>query len=361
MIVTKYPPKIHTAFNPVIIQIAKETEAKALIKISSTAVDILSSREYLNGVATFNISDKLKKMFRDEVSEITLGANKIYQDYNLFVEYSVINGINLNDFLIGGAIVLGDQMALNAVVQIGQSSEINKRGLFLTNFDLLRYYPGYERMLSCLSFETGTTYIRFDGDIFNSVTAKHFSIPITEHFSVEVSNQNTDPFLRDNQGRLITANSGVPIEVWSTAPGFVQNMKTIETQIPSSPFYVKWINQQGGWDYWMFSHRQYLSRNSANQVTFNPYIEDQLTAKGFTQLVLVDGIEKVKVGAASLNDNDYDCVSKLIYSPSTQWFNESTGKWNTVLIEPSENTKDTRSTFNDLEFTFLLPTPQLQF
>jgi len=361
MIVTKYPSKIHTAFNPVIIEILKEAEAKALIKISSAADDILCSREYFNNVATFNLSDKLKKMFRDEVVEITLGANKIYQDHNLFVEYSVIDWVENSWFLVGGNVVLDNQMALNAVVQVGQSSVVNKQGMFLTNFDVLRYYPGYERMLSCLSFETGTTYIRFDGENFNSVDVKHFCIPITEHFSVEVSNQNTDPFLRDNQGRLITANSGVPIEVWSTAPGFIQNIKTIETQIPSSPFYVKWINQQGGWDYWMFSHRQYLSRNIANQVVFNPYTEDQLTAKGFAELISIDGIEKVKVGAPSLNENDYDCVSKLIYSPSIMWFNEETGKWNTILIEPSDNTKDTRSTFNDLEFTFSLPTPQLQF
>jgi hypothetical protein len=132
--------------------------------------------------------------------------------------------------------------------------------------------------------------------------------------------------------------------------------------MPENPFYIKWINQQGGWDYWMFGYRQYKDRSVSNQQTFNPYIQDQQAAKGFTSQVWIDGVEKVKVGSEGMSQDDFDCVSKVVYSPTIQWFCEATQLWQTITVDgdgKSEN--DTHDILKDIELTFSLPTPQLQF
>lgn len=347
MTITQQPTAIHTAFNPIVVKCGKElAETEAIIKTAFGNHDTLpttyitKSREYFNGLAIFDLKGILKTAFTDEV---------------LFTEYSVFNG-HTNTLLF-------KSLALNSVVQIGHSSDkTNLRGTFLTEFDRILFYPGYERNISCLAFETGSTYVRFNGDAHSSTTDKHFNVAIAGQYSIELSNNATDPYLRDNQGRQIVTNAFLPIEVISLPDGFVQNAKEVTDGNYSSPFYIKWINQQGGWDYWMFSHRQYITRAVANPQTFKPYVQDQQTAKSYLELVKQDGIEKIKVGASSMSENEFECVSKLIYSPMIQWFNEDTGLWSTIQVDgDGSNENDTRSTLKGIELTFLLPTPQLQF
>jgi hypothetical protein len=124
---------------------------------------------------------------------------------------------------------------------------------------------------------------------------------------------------------------------------------------------VKWVNQQGGIDYWMFSRRQLFKREVSNVEIFSPVVTDSETAKGFSQILGVDGIEKVTVGAENITSNEYESISKLIYSPKIEWFNEKLQKWQTLIIDKGDNDNDTKATLKELDFTFKLPDPQLQF
>lgn len=358
MNLVQYPPAIHTAFNPIIVKFAvADVETEAIIKIAFGDHDTLpfsfitKSREYFNGIVIFDLRNLIKSAFIDAQNAI----GSIVVDDLLSIVYSVFDGYT--------GTLLFKSLALNSVVQIGQSSDkTNLRGKFLTSFDRILFYPGYERNVSCLAFETGGTYVRFNGDAFTNTTQKHFNVAISGQYSIELSNNDTDPYLRDNEGRQIITNAFLPIEVANVPDGFIQNSKDVTDGSYSSPFYVKWINQQGGWDYWMFSHRQYITKTVINPQTFNPFVQDQQTTKGFTELVTQDAVEKIKVGASSMSENEFKCVSKLIYSPLIQWFNEDTRLWSTILIDgDGASEDDTRSPLKWIELSFILPTPQLQF
>lgn len=363
MIIRSHPSELHTLYNPCIISVFKELdETKAVLYISesfnifgSTRV-ITVEREYFNDVAIFDIRNILKSLFQNSINPILPGP--LWKDSNLFVEYSVWFK-ETHDLVYQAT-------AVNAVAQIGESSNYSdKRGRFLTAFDRVKKYNGYPVELVVLAFREGNTYIRFDGENFTQVDANVFVLPLPifeSSFSVEIGNYDFDCFLRDNAGRVITGNLGNGIEWTGVSEDYKQFIMPIEEfPMPENPFYIRWINRQGGYDYWMFSYRQYLTRSISNQQTFNQYVENQETADSFEELYDLSANESVRVGTEGLNANDYDCVSKLIYSPRIEHYNPETMKWTRIFVEKGDNELDTRSILNQLEFTFKLPAVQLQF
>lgn len=130
---------------------------------------------------------------------------------------------------------------------------------------------------------------------------------------------------------------------------------------PENPFYVRWINQQGGYDSWMFSYRQFFTKSISNQQSFSPVVLDQSAVSGFSKVYAMQGSEQVRVGAAGLTANEFDCISKLIYSPKIEWWSEKTSTWINLIVANGNNERDNHNVLGELEFTFNLPEPQLQF
>jgi len=359
MTITQHPEELHTLFNPCIIKATKGIEAKAKIFIAFGIHTVLPAtyvtveREYFNDEVYFDIRRILRNGIGYGITPIV--DSPCWIDKQHFVEYTVFDNLNA---------LVYSATAINAVAQVQESSNLtDQRGHFMTRFDKINRYAGYPLEIVAFSFRTGSTYIRFDGDAFAQVSANVFILPITAfHYSVEIGNQNYDAFLRDNQGRVIEDNFGNGITWTDVDSDYKQFILPIDNpDIPDNPFYVRWKNRQGGFDYWMFSHRQFFNLSVSNQETFDPVITDQQTASGFTELLSIEGSEKVKVGAQGLTANECDCISKLIYSPKIEWFNEVTQSWQNIRIDKGENEIDTHNALNELEFTFILPTPQLQF
>ena len=330
MIIDQRPGELHTIFNPCIIKVTKGDEDKATLKIAfgiyaelpETYVTI--EHEYFNNVAFFDIKRILKNSIEPGITEIV--GSTCWIDKELYCEYSVFD--DLSEFIYSAT-------AINGVSQIRESSNItDQRSRFMTKFDRLKRYEGYPLDIAAFAFRIGDTFIRFDEEAFTQITANVFVLPITAlHYSVEIGNQEDKQFI-------------IPID---------------NPCVPVNPFYVKWKNQQGGYDYWMFEYRQFIIKSVSNVQTFSPVITDQQNAKGFESTLSIEASEKIRVGATSLSINEYECVSRLIYSPDIQWWNESVQNWVTLIIDKGENEDDTNEILKEVEFTFNLPDPQIQF
>jgi len=358
MIITQHPGELHTGFNPCIIKATKGDELKAKIFVAFGIYTVIPvdyvtvEREYINNEAIFDIQKILRNLIGSGITQIA--GSPCWIDKKFFVEYTVFD--NLNALVYSAS-------AINAVAQLQESSTLtDRRGHFMTRFDKLKRYSGYPLEIVAFSFRTGDTYIRFDGEDFTQINANVFVFPISDqHDSVEIGNQNYDLYIRDNQGRIMSDNFFDPFTI-VVDDDYRQFMIPIENPIkPENPFYIRWINRQGGYDYCMFGYRQYYTNSVTNQKNINLVVIDQETAKGLNESIMLEGIEKVKVGAQGLTANEYDCISKLIYSPRIEWFNETTQNWQTLTIDKGENENDTRNILKEIEFTFNLPTPQLQF
>ena len=130
---------------------------------------------------------------------------------------------------------------------------------------------------------------------------------------------------------------------------------------PETGFYVRWINQLGGWDAWMFGCRQYFTKSLTGTQTYNPYFVDVETITGNVQVYQKTGKEQVKVSSGMVTKNQYDTISALIYSPRIEWFNKETNTWITIIVDKGDNEIGGHKPSGECRFTFDLPAPQLQF
>ena len=129
--------------------------------------------------------------------------------------------------------------------------------------------------------------------------------------------------------------------------------------IPRNPFYVRWINRYGGWDYWMFSKRQTFEREIKNLQTFNPYISDYSIVDGTTVVIDKTVESKLTIGAEGLTATEWNLLSFIADSVLVQWYNEDSRSWIEIIVEKTKLEMQTDNALHGMEFTIQLPTPQL--
>lgn len=131
--------------------------------------------------------------------------------------------------------------------------------------------------------------------------------------------------------------------------------------VPQSPFYVRWLNRFGGIDYWMFEKRQTLQRKHDSYTDFQPYISNYSEATGTNYPCSKEVSEYVTVGAELLSENEWYEISRMLYSPVIQWYDERREVWVDIMADKGDLSMLTDNPAHSLEITFVMPQPQLQF
>lgn len=139
------------------------------------------------------------------------------------------------------------------------------------------------------------------------------------------------------------------------------NIIFVYTEVPCNPFYIRWINQKGGWDTYMFEQRkkytqevdrgdQYVLANSRD-----PYASQTRgeLAPEFKNIV--------QAGAEQLDENDFNLLKGIALSPLVQRHNDSTGGWQRVLVDDTDLTWDTKTPRNTVSYEFQLIDEQTQW
>lgn len=138
-----------------------------------------------------------------------------------------------------------------------------------------------------------------------------------------------------------------------------QSINVVCRCVPRNPFYMRWINRHGGFDYWMFEKRQTYEREVKNVDTFKPYTNDFSTAHG-TDIVYHKEVEsKVTIGAEGLTTNEWKILSFIADSPFAQWYNEEKKLWTDIVVEKCKLVMQTDNALHGMEYTIQLPIPQL--
>lgn len=185
-----------------------------------------------------------------------------------------------------------------------------------------------------------------------SVAEKQFdistrlNIPLVREFETKVS---TDA----NYVKLSLSGGSYSSQAW--------NIIFIDTEIPCNPFYIRWINQKGGWDTYMFEQRkkytqevdrgdQYVLANSRD-----PYASQTRgeLAPEFKNIV--------QAGAEQLDENDFNLLKGIALSPLVQRYDESITTWQRVLVNDTDLTWDTKTPRNTVSYEFQLIDEQTQW
>lgn len=139
------------------------------------------------------------------------------------------------------------------------------------------------------------------------------------------------------------------------------NIIFVYTEAPCNPFYIRWINQKGGWDTYMFEqHKKYTQEvDRGDQYVLansrGPYASQTRgeLAPEFKNIV--------QAGAEQLDENDFNLLKGIALSPFVQRFNDSIGVWQRVLVNDTDLTWDTKTPRNTVSYEFQLIDEQTQW
>lgn len=151
---------------------------------------------------------------------------------------------------------------------------------------------------------------------------------------------------------------GLPVSEYSSQ---AWNIIFVNTEVPCNPFYIRWINQKGGWDTYMFEqHKKYTQEvDRGDQYVLansrGPYASQTRgeLAPEFKNIV--------QAGAEQLDENDFNLLKGIALSPLVQRYNYSVKAWQRVLVDDTDLTWDTKTPRNTVSYEFQLIDEQTQW
>lgn len=172
------------------------------------------------------------------------------------------------------------------------------------------------------------------------------NIPLVREFETSVS---TDA----NYVKLSPSGGAYSSQAW--------NIIFIDMEKPCNPFYIRWINQKGGWDTYMFEqHKKYTQEvDRGDQYVLansrGPYASQTRgeLAPEFKNIV--------QAGAEQLDENDFNLLKGIALSPLVQRYNYSVKAWQRVLVNDTDLTWDTKTPRNTVSYEFQLIDEQTQW
>lgn len=172
------------------------------------------------------------------------------------------------------------------------------------------------------------------------------NIPLVREFETTVS---TDA----NYVKLILSGGAGPSQAW--------NIIFVDTKVPCNPFYIRWINQKGGWDTYMFEqHKKYTQEVDRGDQYVLANSRDPYASQTRGELA-PEFKNIVQAGAGQLDENDFNLLKGIALSPLVQRYNYSVRAWQRVLVNDTDLTWDTKTPRNTVSYEFQLIDEQTQW
>lgn len=277
-------------------------------------------------------------------------------DYNLISAYAY-RGIGEQNFNV--------RYASRGVCPRGYSVNFSERpvGFVLTdrvpdsdrNLYVKKYY-GYPNFLTL--FAKGSSAVNMQSAM--EVNVMYTGTTIFQ--KMEISPRVNIPFVLEFDGELsdgadyvIVRNRNLPLnsDRW--------HIHYVDTEVPCNPFYIRWINQKGGWDTYMFEqHKKYTQEVDRGDQYVLANSRDPYASQTRGELA-PEFKNIVQAGAEQLDENDFNLLKGIALSPLVQVYNYSIGIWQRVLVDDTDLTWDTKTPRNTVSYEFQLIDEQTQW
>lgn len=144
-------------------------------------------------------------------------------------------------------------------------------------------------------------------------------------------------------------------------PNEAWNIMFVDTEVPCNPFYIRWINQKGGWDTYMFEqHKKYTQEVDRGDQYVLANSRDPYASQTRGELA-PEFKNIVQAGAEQLDENDFNLLKGIALSPLVQVYNYQIGVWQRVLVDDTDLTWDTKAPRNTVSYEFQLIDEQTQW
>lgn len=131
--------------------------------------------------------------------------------------------------------------------------------------------------------------------------------------------------------------------------------------VPDNPFYVRWINRQGGYDYKMFEARHWFTRSTSDNRTYTPFQYSTPDARSQQERLGYEAKEIQQVGATRLTHQEFMTLSAIQFSPKIEVYDRATAVWKLITVEGnSAGEWDSGGRLATFEIKFRLPNPNTQ-
>lgn len=176
--------------------------------------------------------------------------------------------------------------------------------------------------------------------------SSRLNIPLVYEFDDEISDGADYVKFKPSGGAY-------PYQAW--------NIMFIDTEVPCNPFYIRWINQKGGWDTYMFEqHKKYTQEVDRGDQYVLANSRDPYASE--TRGELAPGVKNiVQAGAEQLDENDFNLLKGIALSPLVQVYKYEIGQWQRVLVNDTDLTWDTKAPRNTVSYEFQLIDEQTQW
>ena len=164
-----------------------------------------------------------------------------------------------------------------------------------------------------------------------------------------------DEALTDGADYVIVRNRNLPLnsDKW--------HIRYVDTEVPCNPFYIRWINQKGGWDTYMFEqHKKYTQEVDRGDQYVLANSRDPYASQTRGELA-PEFKNIVQAGAEQLDENDFNLLKGIALSPLVQRYNYSVKAWQRVLVNDTDLTWDTKTPRNTVSYEFQLIDEQTQW
>lgn len=139
------------------------------------------------------------------------------------------------------------------------------------------------------------------------------------------------------------------------------NIIFVDTEAPCNPFYIRWINQKGGWDTYMFEqYKKYTQEVDRGDQYVLANSKDPYASQTRGELA-PEFKNIVQAGAEQLDENDFNLLKGIALSPLVQRYNRSITAWQRVLVDDTDLTWDTKTPRNTVSYEFQLIDEQTQW
>lgn len=277
-------------------------------------------------------------------------------DYNLISAYAY-RGIGEQNFNV--------RYASRGVCPRGYSANFSKRpvGFVLTDRVpdgdgqlYVKKYSGYPNFLTLFAKGARSVNMQsamevnvmYTGDTYfeKAEISPRINIPLVLEFDEE---------LAAGADYVIVRNRDLPLnsDKW--------HIRYVDTEVPCNPFYIRWINQKGGWDTYMFEqHKKYTQEVDRGDQYVLVNSRDPYASQTRGELA-PEFKNIVQAGAEQLDENDFNLLKGIALSPLVQVYNYQIGVWQRVLVDDTDLTWDTKTPRNTVSYEFQLIDEQTQW
>lgn len=306
----------------------------------------------------YNLSFLAKAGFRDRNRTYPYVNDRIGFgiDYNLISAYAY-RGIGEQNFNV--------RYASRGVCPRGYSVDFSERSVGLVLTDRVPDGDGQLYVKKYFGYPNFLTLFAKGSPAINTQSAMEVNVMYTGTTifqKMEISPRVNIPFvlefdeeLSDGADYVIVRNRNLPLnsDKW--------HIRYVDTEVPCNPFYIRWINQKGGWDTYMFEqHKKYTQEVDRGDQYVLANSRDPYASQTRGELA-PEFKNIVQAGAEQLDENDFNLLKGIALSPLVQVYNYQIGVWQRVLVDDTDLTWDTKAPRNTVSYEFQLIDEQTQW